>query len=93
MEETEFIYWATKAIREIDPNAEFVLRGNDLANIEWHKITTPTPTIAEIETKIELVKENFAAEQNLIVALKASAKAKLIAGEPLTAAEADTLVI
>lgn len=28
-----------------------------------------------------------------LAALKASAKAKLIAGEPLTAAEADTLVI
>lgn len=36
-----------------------------------------------------------AAEQAALdlAALKASAKAKLIAGEPLTAAEADTLVI
>ena len=36
-----------------------------------------------------------AAEQALLdyEALKTSAKAKLIAGEPLTAAEADTLVI
>ena len=33
------------------------------------------------------------AEADALAALKASAKAKLIAGEPLTAEEADTLVI
>lgn len=33
------------------------------------------------------------AAQEALTALKASAKAKLIAGEPLTAEEADTLVI
>lgn len=33
------------------------------------------------------------AEEQALVDLKASAKAKLIAGEPLTADEADTLVI
>lgn len=37
----------------------------------------------------KMAKENAIALENL----KASAKAKLIAGEPLTAAEADTLVI
>ena len=36
--------------------------------------------------------ERLAAEEALAI-LKASAKAKLIAGEPLTAEEADTLVI
>lgn len=45
------------------------------------------------ETKQQLLLE--AAQQAALdlAALKASAKAKLIAGEPLTAAEADTLVI
>jgi hypothetical protein len=33
------------------------------------------------------------AEEQALATLKASAKAKLIAGEPLTAEEADTLVI
>lgn len=33
------------------------------------------------------------AEEAALAALKASAKAKLIAGEPLTAEEADTLVL
>ena len=45
-------------------------------------------TIAYEAQKAE---ENAAAET--VAALKASAKAKLIAGEPLTAEEADTLVI
>ena len=44
---------------------------------------------------IEAQAQQEAAEQAALdlAALKASAKAKLIAGEPLTAAEADTLVI
>ena len=48
----------------------------------------------------QILREETEEEKNLIAqsaldlaALKASAKAKLIAGEPLTAAEADTLVI
>ena len=41
--------------------------------------------IAETEAKIEALEAKNA--------LKASAKAKLVAGEPLTEAEADTLVI
>ena len=52
--------------------------------------------IAELETKkteglAEAEKDN--AEIQAKIDLKASAKAKLIAGEPLTEAEADTLVI
>jgi hypothetical protein len=49
---------------------------------------------AEIDaaTQAQAHAERLAAEEAL-AALKASAKAKLIAGEPLTAEEADTLVI
>tara|TARA_R100001591_G_scaffold68514_1_gene77445 strand:- start:12 stop:251 length:240 start_codon:yes stop_codon:yes gene_type:complete len=36
---------------------------------------------------------NIRAEEQALAELKASAKAKLVAGEPLTEAEADTLVI
>jgi hypothetical protein len=36
---------------------------------------------------------NIKAEEQALAELKASAKAKLVAGEPLTEAEADTLVI
>jgi hypothetical protein len=46
----------------------------------------------DAQTFAEEQAEREAAEEALAV-LKASAKAKLIAGEPLTAEEADTLVI
>ena len=47
------------------------------------------PTEAEVNAKIQELKD---AEQDKIN-LKASAKAKLIAGEPLTQEEADTIVL
>ena len=47
--------------------------------------TSNEPTAEEIATK--------EAEQQAKEDLKASAKAKLVAGEPLTEAEADTLVL
>lgn len=52
--------------------------------------------IAEREAmaaQAELEQANRVAEEQRIADLKASAKAKLIAGKPLTAEEADTLVI
>ena len=44
---------------------------------------------AKIEAKIQIEAEILATRE----ALKASAKAKLVAGQPLTAEEADTLVL
>lgn len=52
--------------------------------------------IAQREADAQAAAEERAARQaeaDELAALKASAKAKLIAGEPLTAEEADTLVI
>lgn len=52
--------------------------------------------IAELAYQAELAAEKKAEEdaaKAAIEALKASAKAKLIAGQPLTAEEADTLVL
>jgi hypothetical protein len=61
---------------------------------------TIVPLTAEEITQGELHAQAFAkseaervAAEEALAALKASAKAKLIAGEPLTAEEADTLVI
>ena len=45
------------------------------------------------ETKYLAEKQKEKEDKDAYDALKASAKAKLIAGEPLTEAEADTLVI
>ena len=82
-----------KAILKINPNAEVVVRGNDIntCEIEWLNGTTPIPK-ADIEAKmaeLPTAEEERIAKENL----KASAKAKLIAGEPLTEEEANTIVL
>ena len=80
-----------KAILEINPNAEVSVLDNDINKITWHNGTTPIPK-ADIEAKmaeLPTAEEEAAARENL----KASAKAKLIAGQPLTEEEADTIVL
>ena len=68
-------------------------------NIKTGEIQEVDMTADEV-SKAETDKQNYLAEQEAIEtaraerkSLKASAKAKLIAGEPLTEAEADTLVL
>ena len=80
-----------KAIFKINPNAEYRMVGNNLDNIQWLEGTTPIPK-ADIEAKmaeLPTAEEEAATRENL----KASAKAKLIAGQPLTEEEADTIVL
>ena len=80
-----------EAIQLINPNAEVSVSGEDINSIVWENGTTPIP-IEDIEAKIAEMpteEEKATAKANL----KASAKAKLIAGEPLTAEEADTIVL
>ena len=82
-----------KAILKINPSAEVVVRGDDIntCEIEWLNGTTPIPK-ADIEAKmaeLPTAEEEATARENL----KASAKAKLIAGQPLTEEEADTIVL
>ena len=80
-----------EAILKINPSAEVTVNGEDINTIEWHNGTTPIP-VADIEAKMaELpnAEEEATARENL----KASAKAKLIAGEPLTEEEANTIVL
>ena len=81
-----------KAILKINPNAEVMIRGDDIntCEIDWIK-GTPIPK-ADIEAKMAELpteEEEATARENL----KASAKAKLIAGQPLTEEEADTIVL
>jgi len=80
-----------KAIHSINPNAKFRLVGDDLNDIEWLDGTTPI-AVADIEAKIAELPtwEELDAQAE---ALKASAKAKLIAGEALTEDEANTIVL
>ena len=80
-----------KAIFKINPNAEFTYQDNDIDSIQWLNGTTPIPK-ADIESKMAewpTPEEEATARENL----KVSAKAKLIAGEPLTEEEANTIVL
>lgn len=80
-----------KAIKKINPNAEVTVGGHSLDEIIWLNGTTPIPK-ADIEAKMAEMpteEEEKIARENL----KASAKAKLIAGQPLTEEEADTIVL
>jgi len=54
-----------------------------------HDSSITKPTEAEVNAKIQKLKDLEAKKENL----KASAKAKLIAGEPLTEEEANTIVL
>ena len=65
----------------IDPNKEQVIR--DMTAEDQ----------AEHDGRIDNTAELEIAKKQADIDLKASAKAKLIAGEPLTEAEADTLII
>jgi hypothetical protein len=59
-------------------------------------ITLSDAEVAELETQAAQAEADRVAREEAaeaLAALKASAKAKLIAGQPLTAEEADTLVI
>ena len=82
-----------EAILKINPNAVANVKGNDIntCEIEWLEGTTPIPK-ADIEAKMAELpteEEERIARENL----KASAKAKLISGQPLTEEEADTIVL
>jgi hypothetical protein len=80
-----------RAILKINPNAEVTVGGDSLDEIAWLNGTTPISK-ADIEAKMAELpteEEEATARENL----KASAKAKLIAGEPLTEEEANTIVL
>ena len=51
-----------KAIKKINPNAEFCIGGNSLDNITWLNGTTPIPK-ADIEAKMVEVQAEYDANQ------------------------------
>lgn len=78
----------SKAILAINSSAEFNYINDDLSTINWLNGTTPI-SVADIEAK----KTELETAENNKENLKSSAKAKLIAGDPLTEDEANTIVI
>ena len=81
-----------KAIQLINPNAEVSVGGEDINSIVWENGTTPIP-VADIQARIPEAEQAIANEAQAKIDLKASAKAKLVAGEALTQEEADTIVL
>ena len=84
-----------KAIIAINPDAIYniineTVDGYD--SIEWLNDTTPIPA-EDIETKLAELQTEEDAKVQAKEDTKTSAKAKLIAGEPLTEEEADTIVL
>ena len=82
-----------EAIFSINPNWSGTVTGNteDELVIDWQgNAEIPLEDIKAKVSEMETIETNKAtAKENL----KASAKAKLIAGEPLTKEEADTIVL
>jgi len=51
-----------KAIKKINPNAEFSVNAEDINQITWHNGTTPIPK-ADIEAKMVEVQAEYDAEE------------------------------
>jgi hypothetical protein len=80
------------AILSINPEAKVSVNAENFEQITWHDGNPNNITKADIEAKMAELpteEEERIARENL----KASAKAKLIAGQPLTEEEADTIVL
>ena len=92
----KYIHKYNRALKAIAPNASFGLSGNDedsMQIINWSDDNISQPTDAEVKSKITEMETAEANEATAKANLKASAKAKLVAGEPLTEEEANTIVL
>ena len=83
----------SKAISSINPNWVGTITGNTEEEfvIDWNG--EPEISVADIKAKITEMDTAEANEKQAKADLKASAKAKLIAGEALTEDEANTIVL
>tara|TARA_R110000851_G_scaffold240755_1_gene393484 strand:+ start:231 stop:494 length:264 start_codon:yes stop_codon:yes gene_type:complete len=81
-----------RAIQLIKADAQVSVTKEDIDTIVWENGETPIAK-TDIEAKISEAETLIANEAQAKIDLKASAKAKLIAGEALTADEANTIVL
>ena len=81
-----------RAVQLIKADAQLSVNGEDIDSIVWENGETPIAK-ADIEAKIPEAETAIANEAQAKIDLKASAKAKLIAGEALTEDEANTIVL
>tara|TARA_E500000318_G_C3513261_1_gene193218 strand:+ start:555 stop:815 length:261 start_codon:yes stop_codon:yes gene_type:complete len=80
-----------QAIVKINPNAQVTVIDDNYDTIIWGD--TPVIPLADIEAKIAELQPIEDAKAQAKIDNKASAKAKLIAGEALTEDEANTIVL
>ena len=92
MEKFIGIKWS-QAISAINPNWSGTISGNTESElvIDWNGETEIS--VADIQAKITEIETAEETAKQVKEDLKASAKAKLIAGEPLTEEEASTIVL
>ena len=69
-------YYIGKAIKKINPLAEYTVHGNNTENIEWLNNTTPISK-EDIEAMIPVVEQEIANAATKKINDKASADAKL----------------
>ena len=81
------------AIISINPNFTGNVIGNTEEELEINWNGIDEISVADIKAKITEMETAEAADKQAQIDLKASAKAKLIAGEALTEEEADTIVL
>ena len=67
------------AILKLKPNSEFVIENEDYSTIKWITLEGEAPAQSEVESALEIVKEEKAEEANKFAAAKAAAEAKLAA--------------
>jgi hypothetical protein len=66
-----------KAIKKINPNAEFNVNADDINQITWLNGTTPI-SVADIQAQIPIVEQEIADEETNKKTKKASGKQKLL---------------
>jgi len=81
-----------KTIHALNNSAQVATKNNDVNEIEWLNGTAPIDKAVILAKQTELTEAEDAAKAQKVID-KANAKAKLIAGEPLTEDEANTIVL
>ena len=80
-----------KAVQLIKADAQLSVSDEDIDSIVWENGETPIAK-ADIEARLAEAEQAIADETQAKIDLKASAKAKLIAGEALTEDEANVMI-
>ena len=71
--------YTAKAIKNLCPEAEFVIRDNDLDNIEWHVIESKVPTKSAILAEVAKLEQAELDAETAKATARESALAKLAA--------------